>query len=383
MGTCAATTNPTLNACLLNNPGELRSRCVDDQDCGTAVCSHGPIDGVCLAPNTLSGPGGACSVEMVPPVVAPDGAQGPAITNVVACAPGLFCDNTGLCQPEGEPGTYEECAGVSNQCTPGSGGDGFCADIGRGGGSGACVPQPTNREGALCGPPGGGCEAGLLCSTSPVFRLCFDPVDVGGVGAPCGVTVVGGVVSIDPCAPDLICDDPSFTCQAIDADGDGLDLATERRLGTNPDDADSDDDGLCDGPRPGVGCVPGEDQNANGIREPGETDATRPDTDCDGVLDGGEAMAGTSALVADSDSDGILDGVERGQPGGGAPGCGVIAGDADPLTTTNPNDPDSDGDGFCDGPTTIPMVCVAGEDTNANGAIDGAESDPNNPGSTP
>ena len=41
--------------------------------------------------------------------------------------------------------------------------------------------------------------------------------------------------------------------------------------------------------------------------------------------------------------------------------------DADPLTTTDPTDPDSDGDGFSDGE----------EDPNMNGPIDPGESNPN------
>jgi len=244
------------------------------------------------------------------------------------------------------------------------------------------VPQPSNREGALCGPPGGGCDAGLECSTSPVFRLCFAPADLGGRDAPCGVSVAAGNVAVDPCAPGFVCDAAAFTCQPGDADGDGLDDASEVLRGTSPNDVDSDDDGLCDGPR-GVGCVAGEDVNANGVVDATETDPRLPDTDCDGLDDGAErSPPGTNARQSDSDFDGLPDGLERGSSLS-APGCPVIPGDANPLTTTNAVDADSDDDGFCDGAVTIPMVCVAGEDTNGNGAVDGGESDPNDGASTP
>ena len=41
-----------------------------------------------------------------------------------------------------------------------------------------------------------------------------------------------------------------------------------------------------------------------------------------------------------------------------------------------PNSVDGDGDGLCDGPVAIPGTCVAGEDLNGNGKVDGGETDP-------
>jgi hypothetical protein len=52
---------------------------------------------------------------------------------------------------------------------------------------------------------------------------------------------------------------------------------------------DSDHDGLTDG---------AEDENLNQVVDPGETDPENPDTDGDGVLDGGDWCQGTSAALA-------------------------------------------------------------------------------------
>jgi hypothetical protein len=58
--------------------------------------------------------------------------------------------------------------------------------------------------------------------------------------------------------------------------------------------ADTDGDGLCDGPIAVSGiCDAGEDLNGKGIRDPNETDPTLFDTDGDGWNDGIERMAGT------------------------------------------------------------------------------------------
>ncbi|MCX6785420.1 MAG: hypothetical protein NTZ18_01040 [Candidatus Komeilibacteria bacterium] len=70
------------------------------------------------------------------------------------------------------------------------------------------------------------------------------------------------------------------TCQradtALDSDGDGLTNVEEQALGTNPNSADSDNDGLSD--REEVKVY--------------KTDPLNPDTDSDGYLDGAEVKAG-------------------------------------------------------------------------------------------
>ncbi len=166
-----------------------------------------------------------------------------------------------------------------------------------------------------------------------------------------------------------------------DTDRDGLDDEEESRLGTNPNNPDTDDDGLLDGEEVENGANP--------------LDA---DSDDDGLIDGEEGRAcptcdpapfsdidadGLAAVLdPDSDGDGLFDGLELGitEPvpartidGFASAGTDVSVGsftpDADPTTTTNPANPDTDGDGLLDGQ----------EDQNRNGRVDPGETDPNDP----
>ncbi|MBZ4371083.1 Ig-like domain-containing protein [Corallococcus sp. AS-1-6] len=141
---------------------------------------------------------------------------------------------------------------------------------------------------------------------------------------------------------------PLNAADDVDADGDGVDNATELELGLDPFNPDSDGDGLMDGID---GLV---DTDGDGL-----IDALDTDSDNDGLPDGEEDVnhdgvtqpTETDRRKADTDGDGLSDGIEvRGQ---------------------NPTDPlasDTDGDGLSDGE----------EDTNANGIRDANEADPNN-----
>ena len=126
-----------------------------------------------------------------------------------------------------------------------------------------------------------------------------------------------------------------------DTDQDGLGDSLESATCTDPNDRDSDDDGLMDGQ---------EDLNLNGAVDAGETSPCNPDSDNDGVWDGTEA--GLTAADVDTDTD-----------------LSAFKPDADPVTTTDPLNPDSDQDGWMDGE----------EDVNANGMVDIGEADPLNP----
>ena len=148
--------------------------------------------------------------------------------------------------------------------------------------------------------------------------------------------------------PDDVEDELGTDPQNPDTDGDGIGDGDEVRNGTDPLDADSDDDGLTDG---------AEDANADGVLDDGETDPNDPDTDGDGIQDGTER--GVTDPIADLDGDGPLRGTD----------VEVFVPDADPATTTDPRDADTD-----DG--TVPD---GDEDTNGNGAIDPGETDPNDP----
>ncbi len=140
---------------------------------------------------------------------------------------------------------------------------------------------------------------------------------------------------------------------AADADGDGLSDDEEATLGTDPQDPDSDDDGLSDG----------AEVNTH------QTNPLDADTDDGGVNDGVEVGLGTDPLVPaddtavvpnpndDPDADGLTNAQEQ-QHG------------------TNPNNPDTDGDGLTDGAEvnehhTDPTK----PDTDAGGVDDGSEVD--------
>ena len=123
-----------------------------------------------------------------------------------------------------------------------------------------------------------------------------------------------------------------------DSDGDGISDETENSLCTDPNDADSDDDGIIDGD---------EDVNQNDIIDASETDPCDRDTDRDGIQDGTEK----SVTIGHTDTD-----------------LGVFQPDMDDTTTTDPTVADTDGDGINDGD----------EDVNHNGQVDVGEFDPQN-----
>jgi hypothetical protein len=125
---------------------------------------------------------------------------------------------------------------------------------------------------------------------------------------------------------------------ALDSDGDGLLDSTEESAGSSPVDGDTDDDGV------------GDAQEAN----------LGGDADGDGLVNGADP---------DSDNDCVFDGTETGATApapGTNTGAGFFVPDADPLTTTDPLDPDTDGGGQADG----------SEDLDHDGALDGGEGNP-------
>jgi outer membrane protein OmpA-like peptidoglycan-associated protein len=160
-----------------------------------------------------------------------------------------------------------------------------------------------------------------------------------------------------------------------DSDDDGIEDGAEvdGDNPTDPLDADSDDDTLCDGPNDvEPACTAGEDSNANGARDEGESDPNDADTDDDCLLDGEEAMLESSATDPDSDDDGVFDGTEAGFDRNPHPDTDTTAGfckrDQDADSTTDVLDTDTDGGGVPDGE----------EDANGNGRVDPGETDPNN-----
>ena len=124
-------------------------------------------------------------------------------------------------------------------------------------------------------------------------------------------TIAAVSLALSACGGSLATiDDPD-----LDADNDGLTNAIEAELGTDPNMADTDGDGLSDG-----------DEHLDA-----GTDPLVSDTDTDGLSDGEELDLGTDPLDEDSDDDGLLDGDEVSTHG------------------TDPTKADTDGEGFGDG----------------------------------
>ena len=172
-----------------------------------------------------------------------------------------------------------------------------------------------------------------------------------------------------------------------DTDHDGLTDLQEQKIGTNPNNYDTDFDGIPDGIEvnttftasyTGVnGTIINEtyklnplspDTDHDGLSDYQEayvyhTSGTNPDTDLDGLSDFNETVLyHTNPLKADTDGDGLSDGMEV--AGFNIPVVNVIGGvynesggiiTAPIITnttvhvTTNPLNPDTDGDGLTDG----------------------------------
>ena len=149
----------------------------------------------------------------------------------------------------------------------------------------------------------------------------------------------------------------------LDADADGLTDDEEATLGTDPNDADTDDDGLDDATEvdttltdpllpdtDGDGLLDGEEL------DPWMTDPLLPDTDGDGLLDGEEVLTAlTDPLLGDTDGDGFADGPGLGTPVDNCPadlnpgqedGDVDTVGDACDVCPADPLD-DADADGAC------------------------------------
>jgi hypothetical protein len=170
----------------------------------------------------------------------------------------------------------------------------------------------------------------------------------------------------------------------MDPDFDGVTTPAENLCGLNPNNNDTDGDGILDGVEfhacqdfngdghpdandtdsDGDGIADNlEDTNLNGRLDAGETDRLGTDTDGDGLADGSEDanhngiwdVSGgvhneTSPVDRDSDDDGIPDKAENDGTGcyvGESIGaCNAAAGAARKTSTTSP---DTDGDGIWDG----------------------------------
>jgi heat shock protein HslJ len=144
-----------------------------------------------------------------------------------------------------------------------------------------------------------------------------------------------------------------------DTDGDGLTNQNEQGIGTDPNNADTDRDGLLDGQEVLTlktnPLLP--DSDGDGLTDGDEvkrgTNPLNPDTDGDALRDGDEVRIGTNPLKQDTDGDGLID-------------------SAEPGPCPNPLNPDSDQDGIIDGkdlnpcdPTnqSVTATSIAGQPT--------------------
>lgn len=254
-----------------------------------------------------------------------------------------------------------------------------------------------------------GTEMGLDCAgkgTNAGRRRCVpdgdkgatktDPLDAdtdrGGVKDGSEDANLNGVV--DSGETDPIAGRGSDDALAADGDKDGLGDALEKFLGSDPNDADSDDDGVIDGAEPN----PSDDTDGDGLRN-----VLDADSDNDGLYDGTELglscanpatnaarnrcradedpTTKTSPLLRDTDRGGASDGSEdanlngRVDPGEQDPTVGHGDDDEDVIDTdgdglgdaveatlgSNPNDADSDDDGLSDGKEADPAIDTDGD----------------------
>ena len=121
--------------------------------------------------------------------------------------------------------------------------------------------------------------------------------------------------------------DGEIVCEWLDSDDDGLADFAEKTLGTDPENPDTDGDGLTDYEELYItGTDPlKSDTNGNGVNDADD------DLDGDGLSNKKEISLGTSPISADTDEDGLSDSDE------------INKHKTDPLKT------DSDGDGLNDG----------------------------------
>lgn len=244
-----------------------------------------------------------------------------------------------------------------------------------------------------------GTEMGFDCSgpgTNPDVGACIpdadggatttDPLDndTDGTGASDGSEDVNGNGTIDAgeTNPNNAADDNSV----IDSDGDGLGDAFEAAHGSNPLDADTDDDGVIDSFEPN----PTQDIDGDGLNSLSDADS-----DNDGLFDGTEMGLGCSSPATDTSKkrcrkDNDAGNTKTGPLNKDTDGGGVSDGSEDPTLNgafgtgeLNPNDKtddgdniDSDGDGLSDALENAIGSDPLDADSDDDGVIDGLEANP-------
>jgi MYXO-CTERM domain-containing protein len=375
---------------------------VDEGNPGAGANCKTALPGVCNPGLTTCGPAGA--IDCVPDVAAGTIAEvcnglddncdgvvdegfdvgGTCSVGIGGCAKTatIVCDGLGaaMCPATAGTPTPEKCNGIDDNCD-GAKDEGF----GVGGpctiGFGACQATgkfTCNAAGAVL------CDA-LTGSVSP--EVCGNQID-------------------EDC-------DGKLDNGCVDTDGDGIFDTVEVSLGSDPKDADSDDDGVPDGDE----VDPQADTDGDGL-----INLLDPDSDNDGLYDGTELGLGcdspgtdtskhhcipdadngatkTDPLKADSDGGGARDGSEdwnlngkldadETDPSSAGDDASVVDSDKDKLGDkleaflhSDPMDADSDDDGVLDGDEANPaddtdgdgLVCLLDADSDNDGLFDGTE----------
>jgi murein DD-endopeptidase MepM/ murein hydrolase activator NlpD len=227
-------------------------------------------------------------------------------------------------------------------------------------------------------------------STPSGWRLLDPRGPLDGVAVP----VFGSPVSIPP--PVTVQPTPTITpTPAPDADLDGLSDADETMYGADPNNFDTDGDGLSDGAEVFThGTNPIYwDTDEDGLSDDEEVShvGSNPltgDTDADGLPDYNEVYQhGTSPANPDTDGDGYSDhdeanaGSNPNDPASFPGASGSVDSDFDNLSDgdeqfygVDPLNPDSDGDGVYDGDEVhVYLTSPAFPDTDDDGLSDGLE----------
>ncbi len=151
--------------------------------------------------------------------------------------------------------------------------------------------------------------------------------------------------------------DPQTPDASLDPDRDNLTNIYEFFANTDPQDADSDDDGLNDGCEVNLAKSDPNlvDTDSDGLIDSAEyltyhTNARANDTDGDGLNDLVEIARGSDPRNSDTDGDGIIDGLEVNSDPIKKDTDGDGLNDSEEAAyRTNPCMPDTDGDGLTDG----------------------------------